>query len=47
MLPVQQRLAYYQALDAAHVDGDLAPFSDLVAECLRQAFEQYWFVLRV
>ncbi|MYN26034.1 Fic family protein [Duganella levis] len=47
VLPVQRRLAYYEALDAAHVDGDLAPFADLVADCLREAFAQYWHALRL
>jgi Fic family protein len=47
VLPVERRLAYYAALDAAHVDGDLAPFIDLVADCMQQAFEHYWFVLGV
>jgi Fic family protein len=45
VLPVQRRLAYYEALDAAHVDGDIASFLDLVAECLREAFARYWYVL--
>ena len=45
VLPVQRRLAYYEALDAAHVDGNPAPFVDLVAECLQEAFSRYWFAL--
>jgi hypothetical protein len=47
VLPVQRRLAYYEALDAAHIDGDLTPFVDLVADCMREAFALYWFVLGV
>lgn len=45
VLPVQRRLAYYAALDAAHVDGDLAPFMALVVASLREAFAQYAFAL--
>jgi Fic family protein len=47
VIPVGQRLAYYQALDAAHLDDDLSPFAELVADCLRAAFAKYWHVLRV
>lgn len=47
VLPVQRRLAYYEALDAAHLDGDLSQFTALLTECMREAFAQYWFVLRV
>ena len=45
VLPVQRRLEYYEAIDAAHTDGDMAPITDLVTDCLRDAFDQYWFVL--
>jgi Fic family protein len=47
VLPVQRRLEYYAALDAAHIDGDLAPFIGLVADCMQEEFSQYWFVLGV
>jgi hypothetical protein len=52
VLPAQPRPAYYAALDAAHIAGDLAagdlaPFADIVAVCLREAFEQYWYALRL
>lgn len=46
VLPVERRLAYYAALDTAHMDGDLAPFTGLVADSLREAFAQYAFALR-
>lgn len=47
VLPVERRLAYYQALDKAHVDGDLRDFVALVAECVRDGFAPYWHVLGV
>ena len=47
VLPVQRRLAYYEALDAAHFDDDPAPFLELVCDSLREAFAQYWHVLGV
>ncbi len=45
VLPVERRLAYYEALDTACVDGDLAPFVALVAECVKEGFKPYWFML--
>lgn len=47
VLPVEQRLAYYMALDKAHVQGDLDDFIALVAACVRTGFEPYWHALRV
>jgi len=45
VLPVQRRLEYYEAIDAAHIDGEMAPLIDLVTDFLREAFDHYWFVL--
>lgn len=45
VLPVERRLAYYEALDRAHVDGDYSAFEVLVADCALEAFEPYWRVL--
>lgn len=45
IIPVEQRLAYYEALDAAHVREDYAPFLALLATCLQQSFARYWQVL--
>ena len=47
VLPVERRLAYYEALDHANVEGDLAPFVALVAESVREGFGPYWHVLGV
>lgn len=45
VLPVEQRLAYYEALDKAHVEDDMADFLALVARCVHQGFAPYWHVL--
>lgn len=45
VLPVEQRLAYYEALDKAHVEGDMADFLALVAHCVHEGFAPYWHVL--
>lgn len=45
VLPVERRLAYYEALDTAHVEGDAGPFTALVADCVREGFAPYWFAL--
>ncbi len=47
VLPVERRLAYYEAIDAAHVRGDYEPFLNLMAETVEQSFEPYWFALGV
>ena len=45
VLTVDKRLAYYQALDEAHVDRRYDPFIRLIADCVEQSFEPYWKVL--
>ncbi|MCX5900890.1 MAG: Fic family protein [Proteobacteria bacterium] len=47
VLPVERRLEYYEALDAAHVRGDYEPFLNMMAEIVEQSFEPYWFALGV
>ncbi len=47
VLPVERRLAYYEALDAAHVDGDYTAFLSLIGEMAEKAFEPYWHALGV
>jgi Fic family protein len=41
IIPVQARLAYYDALDTAHVQGNYAPFIELVAELEQQTLKKY------
>ena len=45
VITVEQRLAYYQALDTLHTTGDYRDFIALVADSVRAAFEPYWRVL--
>lgn len=45
VLPVSQRLAYYEALDAAHTRRDYGPFLEMIAELVRQGFKPYWHAL--
>lgn len=45
IIPVERRLDYYQALDQAHVDGDYAPFLDLVCDVVEASFDVWWSLL--
>jgi Fic family protein len=45
VLPVEQRLAYYEALDADHVHGNREPFLSLIAEVVRDSFRPYFHAL--
>ena len=47
VLSVERRLAYYEALDLAHCQGDFDPFAQLVAACVIQSFEPYWWALAI
>ncbi len=45
VLPVEKRLAYYEALDADHAEGKREPFVALTAEVVRESFRPYWHAL--
>ncbi|GJQ59047.1 MAG: Fic family protein [Candidatus Scalindua sp. AMX11] len=45
VLPVEKRLAYYEALDTAHTRENYEPFLALIFEVVEQSFEPYWFAL--
>ena len=47
VLKVENRLAYYEALDKAHTLGEYDDFIALVAKLVEESFEPYWFVLGV
>ncbi len=48
VLPVESRLAYYEALDTAHCQGDYAPFVELLfCQVVADSFKPYWWVLGV
>lgn len=45
VIPVAQRLRYYEALDKAHTQADYTDFIALVAECAERGFAPYWRAL--
>jgi Fic family protein len=45
IIPVEGRLAYYETLDNAHVDGNYAPFIELVAQLERATLKRYLEVI--
>ena len=45
ILRLEQRLAYYESLDEAHVEGHYDSFLTLITICVEQGFEPYWKVL--
>jgi Fic family protein len=45
ILPVERRLAYYDALDVHHVRGDFVPFLDIITELVEQSFSPYWHAM--
>lgn len=47
LIKVEQRLAYYQALDKAHTQNNYQDFINLIAESVKQSFEPYWFALGI
>lgn len=47
VLPVEKRLEYYEALDAAHTKNDYGPFLNLIAEIAEVGFRPYWHALGV
>ena len=47
VLSVENRLEYYEALDAAHTKGDYAPFLSLISELVERGFAPYWYALGI
>ena len=47
VISVEQRLAYYQALDIAHVDKNYQPFIELVAAAAEQSFAPYFYAIGI
>jgi Fic family protein len=45
VLPVERRLAYYEALEADHAQGNREPFLILIADIVKQSFQPYWHAL--
>ena len=47
VIPVEQRLRYYQALDQAHVKGDYQPFNEWVSEVVEPSFAPTFFAFGI
>lgn len=47
VLAVEHRLAYYETLDKAHVEGDYIPSLSLISDMVEQSFAPYWHVLGI
>ncbi|MHC5082644.1 MAG: Fic family protein [Planctomycetota bacterium] len=47
VLPVTQRLEYYQTLDGAHVNNEYQPFIELISGIVENSFKPYWFALGI
>jgi hypothetical protein len=47
ILPVEQRLQYYEALDQAHTRRGFRPFLALIVEIVEQGFQPYWTALGI
>ena len=45
VLKVEDRLAYYKALDLAHTTGDYEPFIKIVCDVTEKSFEPYFYAL--
>lgn len=45
VIQVEQRLAYYEALDLAHCSGEYSPFINLVANSVVESFKTYFWAL--
>ena len=47
VLPVTQRLEYYEGLDTTPVEGHYEPFLSLIGSLAEQAFQPYWKALNL
>ncbi len=45
VLPVEKRLAYYEALDQDHAEGNPAPFLELISGVVQESFRPYFHSL--
>ncbi len=45
VLPVEKRLAYYEALDQDHAHGNQVPFLELMADVVKESFRPYFHAL--
>src|SRR5690554_8004479 len=47
LIQIEQRLAYYEALDTAHCSGDYGPIIELLSDSVERSFQPYWWALGV
>lgn len=47
VIPVAERLDYYNALDAAHVDKNYEPFLKMTEDWVKKGFNRYFFALGI
>ena len=47
IIPVEDRVAYYENLDKAGKDVDYAPFLQQLAWLVERSFDPYWFLLGI
>ncbi len=47
VVPVEDRLHYYEALDTAHAERDYEPFLELTAAWVEASFAPYWHALGI
>ncbi|MBN2090621.1 Fic family protein [candidate division KSB1 bacterium] len=47
IIPVENRLIYYEALDSAHVDQQYDPFIALIARCVLEGFQPYFRLMGI
>ncbi len=47
IIRVEDRLAYYKALDLAHTQKEYQPFMELMEKVVTESFEPYFFVLGI
>lgn len=47
VMPVEKRLAYYEALDTAHTQSNYTPFLSLVCDVVEAGFHPYWHALGI
>ena len=47
VIPVERRLAYYEALDTAHTRNDYGPFLELICDVVAAGFKPYWHALGI
>jgi Fic family protein len=45
IIPVEDRVTYYQNLDKVGTDADYGPFVKQLAQLVERSFDPYWYLL--